>query len=128
VPLPFTFRNRSRKFWLIAVATALAATAATSLTVALSSSGSNHPRILAENISRDFRACLITSSPDQPPAQASWSGLRDAARTTPVNAQRIVTPSGATTMTALLPYVESLIQRQCGLIRLRRPAPGRRHH
>jgi basic membrane lipoprotein Med (substrate-binding protein (PBP1-ABC) superfamily) len=110
-------RRRSHKFWLATAATALATTGTvTGLSVLLLSGGSDNPRAVAHNISRNFRACLITSEPDQPTAQTAWSGLQNAARTTPVNAQRIITPSTATTTTALLPYIESLVQRECGLI------------
>lgn len=114
---PLSLRSRSRRFQAtVAVAALGAAGAVTALGVLLFGGGSHTPHVVANNISRNFRACLITTDPDQPSAQASWSGLRDAARTGTINAQRIVVPAAAKTSKERLPYVESLVQRQCGLI------------
>ncbi|WP_369387250.1 hypothetical protein AB5J72_06215 [Streptomyces sp. CG1] len=71
-------------------------------------------RITANNISRNFRACLFTDQRNVQTAQPVWTGMQAAARTTPVNAQRIVAPNGTTN--DLLPYANSLVQRKCGLI------------
>ncbi|WP_157856193.1 hypothetical protein [Actinacidiphila yeochonensis] len=109
-------RHRSRRFLLAAAVIALVTVGAAVTLCVLLTGGSHGTRVTADNISRRFRACLITSDPDQPAARASWAGLQEAARTDAVNSQRIVTPASARTAKELLPYVDSLVQRQCGLI------------
>lgn len=112
-----TPRDKSSRFWLVTTASATTV-AGIGAALALILIGSDtHPRhVMANNISRNFRACLVTSDPGSPAAQAGWAGLRAAANSGPVNSQRIITPPSATTTEALLPYLESLVQRKCGLI------------
>ncbi|MBY8879931.1 hypothetical protein [Actinacidiphila acidipaludis] len=109
-------RNRSRRFRMAAAGVLTVAGGAVVVGLFLPRAGSSPPHTAAKNISRDFRACLVTDDPDQTAARAGWSGLREAARAAPVNTQRLITPRTATTTEALLPYVESLVQRKCGVI------------
>ncbi|MFJ5535172.1 BMP family ABC transporter substrate-binding protein [Streptomyces sp. NPDC093261] len=76
--------------------------------------GPGTPKIVANNISRNFRACLINGQQDASMAQPVWSSLQKAASGAAVNAQHIQVPKGSTA--ASLPYVNSLVQRRCGLI------------
>lgn len=112
--MPMFTRARHR-LWLTVICGLAIATAATGLILGLHGAP-DQPKIVANNISRNFRACLITSAPDQPDARTAWSGLQSAAHTGHVNAQRIITPRSATSPSALAPYIASLVQRQCGLI------------
>lgn len=83
------------------------------LTIALSA-GPRTPKIVANNISRNFRACLINDQQDASAAWPVWSALQKAASGAAINAQRIQVPKSSAS--APLPYVNSLMQRNCGLI------------
>lgn len=98
----------------MAAAGALVATGLlTWLAVALLT-GPRTPKIVANNISRNFRACLVNGQQDASMAQPIWSSLQKAASGAAINAQHIQVPKGSTA--ASLPYVNSLVQRKCGLI------------
>jgi basic membrane lipoprotein Med (substrate-binding protein (PBP1-ABC) superfamily) len=112
---PLGLHDRSRTFWLSALA-------GTALTIGLLSwlaiawlNRPQTPRITANNISRNFRACLITDQQDNDTSQIAWAGIQDAARATPVNAQRITIPK-TTSSSVQIPYINSAVQRNCGLI------------
>lgn len=114
MPGPVQLHDRPGSFWWSALAgTAIAAGLAVWVVVSWLS-GSHTHRIVANNISRNFRACLITDQQDTTAAQSAWAGIQDAARSIPVNAQRLTVSS--TTTAPLIPYVNSLVQRKCGLI------------
>ncbi|MCE3033689.1 hypothetical protein [Streptomyces sp. CMSTAAHL-2] len=72
------------------------------------------PKVVANNISRNFRACLVNDQQDAAMAQPVWSSLQNAASGAAINAQHIQVPKDA--KTASLPYINSLVQRKCGLI------------
>jgi basic membrane lipoprotein Med (substrate-binding protein (PBP1-ABC) superfamily) len=76
--------------------------------------GPGTPKIVANNISRNFRACLVNDQRDASMAQPVWSSVQKAASGAAINAQHIQVPKGGTA--ASLPYVNSLVQRGCGLI------------
>lgn len=109
-------RDRSHRIRLTVAIALVTALAATGLTLYLTRGDSPRTKPVVDNISRNLKVCLVTDTPTSATAQAGWSGILDAARTGPVNAQRVTAPAKATTTSALLPYVESLVQRQCGLI------------
>lgn len=109
-------RNRSHRIRLTVAIALVTALAATGLTLYLTRGDSPRTKPVVDNISRNLKVCLVTDTPTSATAQAGWSGILDAARTGPVNAQRVTAPAKATTTSALLPYVEGLVQRQCGLI------------
>ncbi|MEU6227584.1 hypothetical protein [Streptomyces sp. NPDC047042] len=96
----------------IAVAAALAVT----LTVFLvTDNGTPRPR--ADNVSRNFRACLLVSPAGATDAQLSrstWQGMQEAAGTGHVNAQRFPTPT--IDAKAALPYINGAVQQRCGVI------------
>ncbi|MEU9243755.1 BMP family ABC transporter substrate-binding protein [Streptomyces sp. NPDC048385] len=72
------------------------------------------PKVVANNISRNFRACLINDQHDSAMAQSVWSSLQQATSGAAVNAQHLEIPKSGTA--ASLPYINSLVQRHCGLI------------
>lgn len=109
-------RDHSPQFRLAVAIALVTALAATGLALYLTRGGSPRTKPVVDNISRNLKVCLVTDAPTGATAQAGWSGILDAARTGPVNAQRITAPANPTTTSALLPYVESLVQRECGLI------------
>ncbi|MGW8329915.1 hypothetical protein ACWGLE_18680 [Streptomyces sp. NPDC055897] len=78
------------------------------------SSAPDRPKVTANNISRNYRACLLADQANSQAASPIWSAMQDAAQTTAVNAQRITAPDGKAEV--LLPYANSLIQRKCGVI------------
>jgi basic membrane lipoprotein Med (substrate-binding protein (PBP1-ABC) superfamily) len=112
--IPAKFSQHRPKFWLVTAPVTLAAVGALTLLAAMWFGGPHAPRIVANNISRNFRACLISDSNGAAGALSAWAGMQQATHTAPINAQRIQTPT-ATTPTAL-PYINSLVQRHCGLI------------
>jgi basic membrane lipoprotein Med (substrate-binding protein (PBP1-ABC) superfamily) len=114
MPIPRGSRDRPRAFWPSVLACTVAVGLVGWLAIAWLTHSSK-PHVVANNISRNFRACLVADQQSTSAAQAAWSGMRDAARNTPVNAQRLIVPEGASA-TTLVPYVNSLVQRKCGLI------------
>ncbi|SOE24930.1 hypothetical protein [Streptomyces sp. OK228] len=76
--------------------------------------GPQTPKVVANNISRNFRACLINDQHDANVAQPVWSALQKAVHGAAINTQHITVPKSSTA--ASLPYVNSLVQRHCGLI------------
>lgn len=71
----------------------------------------------ADNVSRNYRACLIASpvgAAEAPLERSAWDGMLSAAGKGHVNAQRIAAP--ATTATVSLPVINGAMQRHCGLI------------
>ncbi|MFR9799521.1 hypothetical protein ACL02U_27050 [Streptomyces sp. MS06] len=76
--------------------------------------GPHIPKVVASNVSQNFRACLINDQRDATMAQPVWSALQQSASGSDVNAQRIEVPQSD--QSASLPYVNSLVQRKCGLI------------
>ncbi|GHF41515.1 hypothetical protein GCM10010359_50210 [Streptomyces morookaense] len=111
MPLALARLRSHRRAW---IAVLICAAVIAGLVIWIAGSGDDTPRIKANNISRNFRACLLTDTSDAAATAPLWSGMQDAARTTPVNAQRIVAPT--TTTPDLVPYVNSLVSRKCGLI------------
>ncbi|WP_143070933.1 hypothetical protein [Streptomyces malaysiense] len=112
--LPFRLHHRPRRVRLAAGAGALVATGLLAwISVALLTSP-HTPKIVANNISRNFRACLVNDQQDAAMAQPVWSSLQSAAAGAAINAQHVQIPTGGTA--ASLPYVNSLVQRKCGLI------------
>ncbi|MFF3920171.1 hypothetical protein ACFYZB_43505 [Streptomyces sp. NPDC001852] len=112
--LPFRLHHRPRRVRLIAAAGALVATGLLAWLAVALLTGPQTPKIVANNISRNFRACLVNDQQDATMAQPVWSSLQNAASGAAINAQRIQVPKGSTA--ASLPYVNSLVQRKCGLI------------
>jgi basic membrane lipoprotein Med (substrate-binding protein (PBP1-ABC) superfamily) len=107
------FSTRARP-WI--VGSALAAIAA-AVVAALALAGTGHPAVVANNVSRNFRACLLTDGADTADAQtiqAAWAGLQRASATGRVNAERL--PLGTSDPTAALPYFNGAVQQHCGVI------------
>ncbi|MCW2873009.1 hypothetical protein [Actinacidiphila oryziradicis] len=85
------------------------------VTVLLTGGGTGRPR--ADNVSRNFRACLLVSpanATDARLAKAAWEGMQDAAKSGHVNAQRFPTPT--IDAKAALPYFNGTVQQHCGVI------------
>lgn len=71
----------------------------------------------AANVSRNLRACLLDSpagATDAALARATWQGMRAAADTGKVNAERF--PDPTIDAKAALPYVNGAVQHRCRLI------------
>jgi hypothetical protein len=66
------------------------------------------------NISRNFKVCLLATTKEAATTTPDWVAIQKTARHKNINAQRIVAPNGPTKV--LLPYLNSLIALQCGLI------------
>lgn len=98
--------------WWIPLATGICVT--TGIALWIFSSNTDETKVHANNISRNFRACLLTDQHNTQTAAPIWAALQDAAQTTPVNAQRIVAEGDSTA--SFTPYANSLTQRKCGLI------------
>jgi basic membrane lipoprotein Med (substrate-binding protein (PBP1-ABC) superfamily) len=110
---PFTALVR-RHPAVSAAAVALGVLTGVLLTVFLTG-GRSAPR--AANVSRNLRACLLDSpanSTDAALTRATWQGLRAAAGTGKVNAQRFTAPT--VDAKAALPYINGAVQHHCGLI------------
>lgn len=104
-------RTRDRAL-LAAAAVAVVAGVVAALTLPSSPSG-----IVAANVSRNLRACLVTdasNAADGTVTAAAWAGLERAATTGRVNAERLPVPS--TDATADLPYFNGAVQAHCALI------------
>jgi basic membrane lipoprotein Med (substrate-binding protein (PBP1-ABC) superfamily) len=104
-------RLQGPRLWITVLTCAVVVTG---LAIWIATRGDGTAHIKANNISRNFRACLLTDGRDAQSSGDLWAGMQEAARTTPVNAQRIVAP--ATTTASLVPYVNSMVARKCGLI------------
>ncbi len=105
-------RTTGRRYTALAVAVGVAG--ATTAWIVLGSTP--HPRpFVPDNVSRAPRVCLVTDAPRAAASRAAWSGVEDAARRTPLNAQRLVVPAGAGSAT-LRPYLDSLVERRCATI------------
>ncbi|MDV7219128.1 hypothetical protein [Streptomyces prunicolor] len=87
------------------------------VTLSLLLSGNDAPSPRANNVSRNFRACLLvspTNATDAGLARAAWQGMQRAAAAGHVNAQRFPTPT--IDAKAALPYINGAVQQHCGLI------------
>ena len=94
-----------------------AVTAVVVVTLSILLTGNDAPSPGADNVSRNFRACLLvspTNATDAGLARAAWQGMQQAARAGHVNAQRFPTPT--IDAKAALPYINGAVQRHCGLI------------
>jgi basic membrane lipoprotein Med (substrate-binding protein (PBP1-ABC) superfamily) len=72
---------------------------------------------IANNVSRNFRACLLTATPDATDArtaQAVWTGLQKAASTGKVNSEHL--PLTVVAPAAAQPYFNGAIAQHCGLV------------
>ena len=70
-----------------------------------------------DNVSRNFRACLLTATADTTDAQttqAVWAGLQQVAAAGHVNAER--QPMTITDPARTLPYFNGLVQQRCDVI------------
>ncbi|MEU3535742.1 BMP family ABC transporter substrate-binding protein [Streptomyces murinus] len=113
--LTFSLHDRPRKVWLAAAAGALAVIGLLAWLALTLPTGPRAPKVVANNISRNFRTCLINSQRDASVAQTVWSALQKGADSAAINAQHITIPRSSTTARAL-PYVNSLVQHHCGLV------------
>lgn len=71
----------------------------------------------ANNVSRNFRACLLTATPDATDArtaQAVWTGLQQAASSGKVNSEHL--PLTVVAPAAAQPYFNGAIAQHCGLV------------
>ncbi|WP_146067959.1 hypothetical protein [Streptomyces sp. Ru72] len=112
--LPFSLHNRSPKARLLAAASALAAVGLLAWLAVALLTDHRTPKVVADNISRNFRVCLINGQHDSDTARTVWSALQKSASGAAINAEHIQVPNSGTT--ASLPYINSLVQRHCGLI------------
>jgi basic membrane lipoprotein Med (substrate-binding protein (PBP1-ABC) superfamily) len=72
---------------------------------------------IAANVSRNLRACLLTTTTNATDAQttaAVWAGLQKASATGHVNAERLPLPTNDPK--AALPYFNGAVQQHCALI------------
>jgi hypothetical protein len=75
------------------------------------------PAIVANNVSRNYRACLMVTPGDPETnelVEATWRGLQSAAATGRVNAERFPVPSAD--IPVALPYLNGAISRHCGVV------------
>jgi basic membrane lipoprotein Med (substrate-binding protein (PBP1-ABC) superfamily) len=114
VNLPFRLHSRPRWVRLTASASALVVTGLLAWIAIALLTGPRAPKVVANNISRNFRSCLINDERDADLARPLWSALQKTSDGAAINAQHITVPKGGTA--ASLPYVNSLVQRHCGLI------------
>ncbi|MCQ4082299.1 hypothetical protein NGB36_17220 [Streptomyces sp. RB6PN25] len=112
--LPFSLQNRPRQARLTAALGALITVGLLTWLAFSVLTGPQTPRIVANNVSRNFRTCLINDQHDAAMTPSVWSAVQEAAQGAAINAQHIVVPD--TGNAAPLPYVNSLMQRHCGLI------------
>lgn len=78
---------------------------------------SNDPNVLRlvhQRLSRNFKACVLTTTADVTHTSPLWATVQEAARNRPINAQHVVAPAGPTD--GLIPYLNSLVALQCQLI------------
>ncbi|MCX3058380.1 type 1 periplasmic-binding domain-containing protein [Streptomyces beihaiensis] len=112
--LPFSTHDHPRRTRLIAATAALATTGLLAWLAVTLPAGPKSPAFVANNISGNYRACLINSRRDEGVAQPVWSALQEATHGAPVNLQHTLVPKSGTA--ASLPYLNGLVQRHCGLI------------
>lgn len=106
---------RTRRGRLTAGAAVCVAGAAVGLLIA--SGGSSPKTLTADNVSRNYRVCLMNDAADTADAstaRAAWAGLEKAAASGRVNAERLLL--GGTTATAAAPYLNGAVLQHCGLI------------
>ena len=85
--------------------------------VVTSGSSNSSKTVVANNVSRNYRACLMndaSDTADASTAQAAWAGLQKAAASGHVNAERLLL--GGTTPEAAAPYLNGAVEQHCGLI------------
>lgn len=107
-------RIRSKRLMYGTGALVLAAALATTLFFATRPS---HQAPAAANVSRNMRACLLTTTASATDAQttaAVWAGLLKASATGRVNAERLPLPTNDPA--AALPYFNGAVQQRCALI------------
>jgi basic membrane lipoprotein Med (substrate-binding protein (PBP1-ABC) superfamily) len=81
------------------------------------SGGGSSKTVTADNVSRNYRVCLMNDASDTADAnttQAAWAGLEKAAASGHVNAERLML--GGTTPAAAAPYINGAVLQHCGLI------------
>jgi basic membrane lipoprotein Med (substrate-binding protein (PBP1-ABC) superfamily) len=79
--------------------------------------GSGNKPATVNNVSRNYRACLMTDSADTADAQTAqevWAGVQRAASTGKVNAERL--PLTSPDPRQALPYFNGAVQQHCGII------------
>ena len=109
---------RRRLILLSGLAAVLVALAVVFIVTRLSA----RPAVVANNVSRNFRVCLLTRTAgaadptDAQTAQAVWAGLQQAAATGRVNAERLPIATADTAVATALPYFNGAVQQHCGLI------------
>lgn len=109
-------RRMSRRHRAIA-ATAAVAVAAAGVTLGISITQHDRARprpISYRNISRNFRACLLTSGAPTDLSRDTWHAMQKAGSHAAINAQHINAPEVPAAQ--LAPYLNSLIAMHCGLI------------
>ncbi len=112
--LPVSLHNRPRRVRLMAAAGVLLTTGLLAWLALALLTGSSSPKFVANNISRNYRACLINTQHDENIAQPVWSYLQKATHGSAINLQHITVPKSGTATS--IPYINGLVQRHCGLI------------
>jgi basic membrane lipoprotein Med (substrate-binding protein (PBP1-ABC) superfamily) len=102
--------HRAVSAGIVAGALAIAAV----VTILVWPSSPTAPPIVYANVSRNYKACLITTTQDAAQAAPVWKAIQSAAIHAPINAQQIIPPTGTTDQ--LIPYFNSLIALHCQLI------------
>jgi basic membrane lipoprotein Med (substrate-binding protein (PBP1-ABC) superfamily) len=112
MPHPGADINR-RRLWA-ALGTAAVIAAGVTIGLVLSHQDNSPQPVAYTNISRNFKACLLTTTADQTQTMQVWHAVQAAARHRPINAQHVLVTPGTTS--AMVPYLNSLLSLHCGLI------------
>jgi basic membrane lipoprotein Med (substrate-binding protein (PBP1-ABC) superfamily) len=111
--LTITLRSRPKAVYWTGAAIVIIVAIITDVVVMANRSTPTQP-VAYTNISRNFKACLLTTTADTTEATPDWVEVQAAAQNRPINAQHVVAPSGSTS--ELVPYLNSLLALHCQLI------------
>lgn len=109
---PAAPRNRRALGYAIAGAVVLIAAIVT-IVIITSQPAPTRPAAY-NNISRNFKTCLLTTTADTALTATDWAAIQTATQNRPINAQHLVAPTGPTE--TLIPYLNSLLALHCQLI------------
>lgn len=105
---------RHRRKIAYGIGAAVVLIAAITTAVIISSQPAAPQPVAYNNISRNFKTCLLTTNANTTLTASAWTAIQTAARNRPINAQHLVAPAGA--IDTLIPYLNSLISLHCQLI------------
>lgn len=111
--VPFRKAIREHRRTAIGVASGILIAVAVTVFILLNSSKPSQA-ITYTNISRNFKACLLSTTHNASDAGRAWQAMQAATTQEPINAQHITAPPGQTT--DLVAYFNSLVALHCQLI------------